>query len=297
MLSIYSYTILPLFAGIRKKGAKLGPAMSFLYMACSANVLSIVFAGVVLGWDIALAVVLFAAISAYVTGFFMADIFDDDKSRYKGLFQYLDDKKQRRGFRELDTLAPHQTKGLFISLLILTAMIAAAALEMDWTIKLGAYVLFGLLLIFQVREEFSKKEIIYWLNETYIFFMEIIPMLLVAIFIAGVFSSAVRDNSLADYVKGNNIFSSLVGALLGISFYFPTMIEVPLARALLDLGMDRGAIVAFILAGYVLSPSTILFLRRIIGPEKTKAYVILVVLCATLSGIAYGIATGVIRLY
>jgi uncharacterized membrane protein YraQ (UPF0718 family) len=32
LLSIYSYTIIPLFAGIRKKGAKLGPSMTFLYM-------------------------------------------------------------------------------------------------------------------------------------------------------------------------------------------------------------------------------------------------------------------------
>jgi len=118
--------------------------------------------------------------------------------------------------------------------------------------------------------------------------MEIVPMLLIAVFIAGMFASAVKDNALAEYVKGNNIFSSLVGAFLGASFYFPTLIEVPLAKVLLDLGMDRGAIVAFILAGYVLSPPTVFFLRRIIGPEKTKAYVVLVMLCATLSGIAYG---------
>jgi uncharacterized protein len=297
LLSIYSYTIIPLFAGVRKRGAKLGPSMTFLYMASSVNVLSIVFAGVVLGWDIALAAALLAVLSAYLIGFFMNDLYDDEKTHYKGLFQYLDDKKQRRGFKELDTIPPHETQGLTILLLTLTAMIVVAALDTDWMLKLGAFILLSLLVCYQAKSGFTKREIVYWVNETYIFFMEIIPMLLVAIFIAGMFSSAVKDNSLADYVKGNNIFSSLVAAFLGISFYFPTLIEVPLARILLDLGMDRGAVIAFLLASYVLSPPTMLFLKRIIGAEKTRSYVVMVVLCCALSGIVYGIATGVIRLY
>ena len=297
LLSIYSYTIIPLFAGIRKKGTKLGPSMTFLYMASSVNVLSIVFAGVVLGWDIAIAAALFAALSAYIIGFFMNDLYDDEKTRYKGLFQFLDDRKQRKGFKELDTLAPHETQGLATLLLTLAAMIVVAAMDTDWMLKGGAFLLLSVLVCYQIKSGFTKKEVVYWINETYIFFMEIIPMLLVAIFIAGMFSSAVKDNSLADYVKGNNVFSSLVATLLGISFYFPTLIEVPLARILLDLGMDRGAVIAFLLAAYVLSPPTMLFLKRIIGADKTRSYVVMVVLCCTLSGIVYGIATGVIRLY
>ena len=240
---------------------------------------------------------LFAALSAYLIGFFMNDLYDDEKTRYKGLFQYLDDRKQRKGFKELDTLPPHDSQGLMILLLTLAAMIFVAAMDSDWMLKAGAFILLALLVCYQVGSGFTKKEIIYWINETYIFFMEIIPMLLVAIFIAGMFASAVKDNSLADYVKGNNIFSSLVAALLGISFYFPTLIEVPLARILLDLGMDRGAVIAFLLAAYVLSPPTMLFLKRIIGAEKTRSYTVMVILCCTLSGIAYGIVTGVIRLY
>ena len=297
LLSIYSYTLLPLFAGIRKRGAKLGPAMTFLYMASSLNVLSIVFAGVVLGWDIALAVTLFAVLSAYLIGLFMSDYFVDEKTRYTGLFQYLDDKKQRRGFRELDTIPPHETTSVAILLFTLAAMIGIAAMDSDWVLKAGALLALVVMIIYQVRSSYSRSEIIYWANETYIFFMAVIPLLLVAIFIAGMFSSAVRDNSLADYVKGNNVFSSLVAALFGVSIYFPTLIEVPLAKILLDLGMDRGAVVAFLLAAYVLSPPTMLFLRRIIGTEKTQAYLIMVIISCTLSGIIYGITTGVIKLY
>ncbi len=297
LLSIYSYTLLPLFAGIRKRGAKLGPAMSFLYMASSVNVLSIVFAGVVLGWDIALFVALFAVLSAYLIGFFMSDLFNDERTRYRGLFQYLDDKKQRRGFRELDSLPAHETTGVVLLLFSLAAMIAVAAMGSDWMLKAGALLILAGVVLYQVWTGYSRNEMVYWANETYILFMSVIPVLLVAIFIAGMFSSAVRDNSLADYVKGNNVFSSLVAALLGVSIYFPTLIEVPLAKILLDLGMDRGAVIAFLLAAYVLSPSTMLFLRRIIGTEKTRAYLIMVVISCTLSGIIYGIVTGVIRLY
>ena len=49
MLAVCSCTIVPLFAGIYKKGAGLGPAITFLFFAPAANILALSYTGVALG--------------------------------------------------------------------------------------------------------------------------------------------------------------------------------------------------------------------------------------------------------
>ena len=55
LLAVCSCTIIPLFAGIYKKGAGLGPAITFLFFAPAANILALVYTGGVIGVDLALA--------------------------------------------------------------------------------------------------------------------------------------------------------------------------------------------------------------------------------------------------
>lgn len=55
VLAVCSCTILPLFAGIYKKGAGLGPAITFLFVGPAINILALSYTGVALGMDIALA--------------------------------------------------------------------------------------------------------------------------------------------------------------------------------------------------------------------------------------------------
>ncbi len=49
LLAVCSCTILPLFAGIKKKGAGIGPAIAFLYTAPATNILAIIYTGSILG--------------------------------------------------------------------------------------------------------------------------------------------------------------------------------------------------------------------------------------------------------
>ncbi|MEW5719641.1 MAG: permease [Chloroflexota bacterium] len=55
VLAVCSCTIVPLFAGIYKKGAGLGPAITFLFFAPAANVLALAYTGVAIGADLAIA--------------------------------------------------------------------------------------------------------------------------------------------------------------------------------------------------------------------------------------------------
>jgi uncharacterized membrane protein YraQ (UPF0718 family) len=48
-MAVCSCTVLPLFAGIRQRGAGLGPAVAFLYTAPATNILAIIYTGSLMG--------------------------------------------------------------------------------------------------------------------------------------------------------------------------------------------------------------------------------------------------------
>ena len=68
VLAVCSCTVLPLFGGIYKRGAGLGPAMAFLYAGPAINILAIVLTANVLGTEIGLARAIGAVVFAVVIG-------------------------------------------------------------------------------------------------------------------------------------------------------------------------------------------------------------------------------------
>ena len=83
ILAVCSCTVLPLFAGIYKMGAGIGPATAFLYSGPAINILAIVLTAKVLGWEIGLARALGSVGFAYVIGLIMAFVFRDDETEKK----------------------------------------------------------------------------------------------------------------------------------------------------------------------------------------------------------------------
>jgi len=75
ILAVCSCTVLPLFAGIYKMGAGLGPATAFLYSGPAINVLAIILTARVLGWELGLARALGAILFSVVIGLLMHLIF------------------------------------------------------------------------------------------------------------------------------------------------------------------------------------------------------------------------------
>ncbi len=82
VLAVCSCTILPLFAGIYKKGAGLGPAVTFLFVGPAINILAVTYTGVAIGMDIAVARVVLSIAFGIGIGLIMALIFlRDDQAR------------------------------------------------------------------------------------------------------------------------------------------------------------------------------------------------------------------------
>jgi uncharacterized protein len=75
LLAVCSCTVIPLFAGIYKKGAGLGPAITFLFVAPAVNVLALVYTGGILGMDLAIARLILSLAFGVSIGIIMALLF------------------------------------------------------------------------------------------------------------------------------------------------------------------------------------------------------------------------------
>ena len=81
LLAVCSCTIVPLFAGIYKKGAGLGPAITFLFFAPAGNVLALAYTGSILGAEFAFARFVLCLLFGIGIGMLMAVLFwRDDAS-------------------------------------------------------------------------------------------------------------------------------------------------------------------------------------------------------------------------
>jgi uncharacterized membrane protein YraQ (UPF0718 family) len=78
VLAVCSCTILPLFAGIYKRGAGLGPAMTFLFVGPAINILAVSYTGVAIGLDIAVARIILSVVFGIGIGLIMALVFHRD---------------------------------------------------------------------------------------------------------------------------------------------------------------------------------------------------------------------------
>ena len=79
ILAVCSCTVLPLFAGIYRMGAGLGPATAFLYSGPAINALAIILTAKVLGAQLGLARALGAILFSIVIGVLMAWLFRNDE--------------------------------------------------------------------------------------------------------------------------------------------------------------------------------------------------------------------------
>lgn len=293
LLAVCSCTILPLFAGIKKKGAGIGPAIAFLYTAPATNILAIVFTGSVLGWNFAISRIILSVTFAIVIGIIISTFFKEEEVEDKKLVssligggkKRLDSAGKSLPRKIIDGLK-HNYLLIFFATLFVILIIGASKIGTE--IKtVGLIGLISLLLI-ELKLSFTREEIKNWMKDTWTFFKTIFPLLLVGIFVAGVLTSLIPENTLVNYVGSNTIFANLAAALFGVFMYFPTLLEVPMAKMFLGLGMAKGPLLAYLLADPVISLPSILVVRKIMGTKRTLMYALLITIFCTLSGLIYG---------
>jgi len=293
LLAVCSCTVLPLFAGIKKKGAGIGPAIAFLYTAPATNILAIVFTGSVIGWDFALARIVLSVTFAILIGLIISGVFKEEAEEKELVQKLLEEEEKMDGIGKLP-IHKKIINGLTHSRLLaffatLFAILIIGASKAGNQVKIP--ILSGLIifLIWQLKLRFKKEEIKSWFRETYIFFKTIFPLLLVGIFVAGMLGVTFPKDALKNYLGQNTILANLAAVLFGVFMYFPTLVEVPMAKMFLGLGMAKGPLLAYLLADPVISLASILVVRKIMGTKRTLAYAFLITIFCTISGLIYGL--------
>lgn len=79
ILAVCSCTVLPLFSGICRMGAGLGPATAFLYSGPAINALAIILTAKILGWEIGLSRAVGAVAFSLIIGATMAWLFRNEE--------------------------------------------------------------------------------------------------------------------------------------------------------------------------------------------------------------------------
>ncbi len=81
ILAVCSCTVLPLFSGIHKRGAGLGPAIAFLYSGPAINILAIVLTARILGMRLGVARVIGAVSFSLIIGYLMSLIYRKEEQQ------------------------------------------------------------------------------------------------------------------------------------------------------------------------------------------------------------------------
>ncbi|MDY6827581.1 MAG: permease [Bacillota bacterium] len=296
ILAVCSCTVLPLFSGIYRRGAGIGPAVAFLYSGPAINILAIVLTARVLGWELGIARAVGAVIFAIVIGLLMAFFYrKDDKERLTS---------QMAGMDEDMTESRNPLQNILFFLTLVLILIFAtwgeptepvgfynAIYTMKWPVVI---VLLGALALILVRW-FKGEERKEWVNTTWDFAKQILPLLFAGVLVAGLLmgrpgtdAGLIPVSYIEALVGGNSLQANLVASVVGVFMYFATLTEIPILHGLLGAGMGKGPALALLLAGPALSLPNMLVIRSVIGTQKTIVFVLLVVVMATITGMIYG---------
>ena len=380
LLAVCSCTVLPLFAGIKKKGAGLGPAMTFLFAAPAVNILAITYTGVLIGMDIAIARAILALGFAIIIGLLMELIFKEkpknerlndneekileDENKEETVELKKKNKVTGKGVLNISLLVSLILTGVLIAFLnqsnlhslgvsnppliqtiiwgfglgILIALffiqkntevnlflgllyllftgtsqisyfsVSGSSTEpeisrsfeyftteafrvdlMNMGIKTALSFAVAIAIIIYVTKRVDKADTKEWMIETWTFVKQIFPYLIIGVFIAGFLAILIPADFIQGLVGKNTVVANLIGVLFGVVAYFPTLMEVPIAKLFLNLGMSRGVLLAYLLADPELSIQSILVTRKFIGDKKNFVYILLVIIFTVIAGLLFGL--------
>jgi uncharacterized protein len=133
-----------------------------------------------------------------------------------------------------------------------------------------------------------------WFLSTWDFTKQIMPLLFAGVLASGLllgrpgYEGLIPSRWVSSMVGGNSLWANMFASVTGAFMYFATLTEVPILQGLIGSGMGNGPALSLLLAGPALSLPSMLVIRSVMGTKKTVAYIILVVIMATITGMIFG---------
>jgi hypothetical protein len=296
ILAVCSCTVLPLFTGIHRRGAGLGPAIAFLYSGPAINVLAIILTARVLGLGLGLARAVMSVVFSVVIGLVMHWLYRREEAQRAALALAIPEPEApRRSLRQTGVYF-----ALMVGILVFANWSAPAQAgpgawpaihDAKWWIT--GTLLLGLAVV--LARWFDRQELTEWVSSTWDFAKQILPLLLGGVLVAGLLlgrpghEGLIPSTWVAQVVGGNSLLANVLASVIGAFMYFATLTEVPILQGLIGSGMGKGPALALLLAGPALSLPSMLVIRSVLGTRKTVVYVTLVIVFSALSGLVYGI--------
>jgi len=325
LLSVCSCNVVPIFLGILRRGAGIGPAYAFVYAAPAINIVTMVMVLQVIGPYVALARAVTVPIIAIIAGLLMALLFrKEDIERQKQaqatrpVFQSLTGQSDASTKRALILVA------MVLSVLIFGAwdemgvwvrdnlaarlLSAAFVASLDWHLVgivlriLGAALLMALSVWLSIRW-YSKEEAVEWGRQTGLLLKTILPVFVPAVLVIAVIVNHIPiqwiiptagnpDAFVFGHPNGNRFPQVLVSTIFGSLMYFPLLTEVAFVKGMLKHDLALGPALAILLAGPGLSLPGLILLNKVVGFKKTLVYFVIMVLLVAGISYAFGVTLG-----
>lgn len=235
-LTVCSCTMIPLFAGVLYSGAGIGPAIAFLLMAPSSNILAILLTGELLSWELAGVRIIASVVVALVAGILVS---------------------RTPWGRTIES--EHQTSGTNRKGSV--ELVRQSLDERLWTaLKFGGYL--------------GKQ---------------ILPYFVLGLVAVSYVEAYLPEDLVGNYLTG--LGGVLIASVIGGPLYTPTLVEIVLGRGLWNLGMSKGALLAWLM-GQPYDVANALAVSRIVRWKVVLTYMVIAWAGSVIFGSLYGLLSG-----
>lgn len=301
ILNVCSCNVVPIFAGILKRGAGIGPAFCFVFAAPAIHIVNTMFTYQVIGLKLALWRLLTVPLIGVLEGLGMALVFRrEERARQEQVYN-------NPGIALVEQPAEETRRaGIFLGALVLIMLLGAwKSLDAYLPGALGQYLRLGVVLIslaamagLAVRW-FGKEEAVEWGRQTWYLVRMILPIFIVVVLLTAlivsripvswVMPTAAEQGGLKfGHPQGNQPLPVFLAAVFATLMYFPMLTEVVFAKGLLLQKFAVGPALALLLGGPGLSLPGLILISRVVGWKKTVVYWALMVSLITLVALAFG---------
>ena len=275
-----SCTVIPVSSGLYFSGAGIGVAFIVLWVAPSANILSLTYTGSILGAAMVIARLVSSLLIAFIVGWVMTLFFS--KENVKGIYHHDGVSEDEEKVKIIGR------KELILILLILLSLLLPNYVGREYWVKVVVWLISTFFVAVYAFSFIPLEDIKAWLSESWWFVRMIFPLLLLGIFIVGIIGKLIPQEFIKSYLGDNSIFSSFLATLIGAISYFSTMTEAPFVDTLMKLGMAKGPALALLLTGPGVSLPNWLVVANVFGIKKAIVYVPTIIILGTIVGWFFG---------
>jgi hypothetical protein len=307
VLTVCSCNVVPIFAGILRRGAGLGPAFCFVFAAPAIHLVNTILTYQIIGPRLALWRLFMVPVIALVIGAAMAVVF------HKEVRAQREEQRANATMALIAATPGHEKKaGVFLGLLIVVLIFGASQfykLKLFPSETVGIYVQLGAVSValavvgMLARTMFGPEETKEWLRQSGLLVRMIVPIFVPAVIVIAIIIShipirwimptATATGGLAfGTPQGNHLLPVFLSTLFGTLMYFPMITEVAFVKGLLKEGVAVGPALAILLGGPGLSLPGLLLIKKIAGWKKTLVYWATMVVLITLAAWAFGTIYG-----